>query len=98
MSDDSRKARSKTGQFAAGNSGRPKGARNKLTTDVKAMILAALEGAGGVAYLQRQAAESPAAFLTLVGKVLPMTVANPDGSALQAPQFIITPVQPAGDA
>lgn len=75
--------------------GRIKGVPNKLTSDVKAMILAALEGAGGVAYLQRQADENPVAFMALVGKVLPMTVANADGSNLVAPQFIITPVIPA---
>lgn len=72
--------------------GSRKGRPNKVTADVKAMILEALDGVGGVKYLQRQANESPAAFLTLVGKVLPLTVANPDGSALPAPQFIITPV------
>ncbi len=38
------------------------------------MILQALSGAGGVAYLQAQAEKSPGAFLTLVGKVLPMQV------------------------
>lgn len=75
--------------------GRPKGLQNKLTQDVKEMILAALAKAGGVDYLAAQAIDSPAAFLTLVGKVLPMTVANPDGSNLAAPQFIIQPVRPA---
>jgi hypothetical protein len=40
------------------------------------MIMDALNGAGGVEYLQRQAEESPAAFLTLVGKVLPLQVAG----------------------
>lgn len=58
------------------NAGRPKGVPNKLTTDVKEMILAALNGAGGADYLQRQANENPASFMTLVGKVLPMTVAG----------------------
>ena len=72
--------------------GRPAGIPNKLAGDVKAMILAALEGAGGQAYLQRQAEENPTAFMTLVGKVLPMTVANPDGSNLAAPQFIVNAV------
>jgi hypothetical protein len=38
------------------------------------MILGALHKAGGVAYLARQAKESPAAFMTLVGKVLPTQV------------------------
>jgi hypothetical protein len=31
--------------------GRPKGSPNKVTADVKAMVLAALDQAGGVKYL-----------------------------------------------
>ena len=54
--------------------GRPKGVPNKTTTEVKQMILDALAGAGGVEYLIRQAEEKPAAFLALVGKVMPMQV------------------------
>ena len=54
--------------------GRQKGVPNKFNADVKAMILQALNGAGGAAYLQRQADENPAAFMSLVGKVLPMQV------------------------
>ncbi len=56
--------------------GRPKGSENKMTREVKQMILDALEGAGGVDYLIRQADEKPAAFLALVGKVLPLQVAG----------------------
>lgn len=58
--------------------GRPKGIPNKLTGDVKAMILEALASAGGADYLARQAEQSPAAFMSLVGKVLPMTVQGGD--------------------
>lgn len=60
----------------AAGKGRPKGALNKTTATLKDMILNALDGAGGAAYLQRQANDNPAAFMTLVGKVLPMTVAG----------------------
>ena len=56
--------------------GRPKGSPNKLGADVKAMILEALDRAGGAQYLLTQAKTNPNAFLTLVGKVLPMTVAG----------------------
>lgn len=56
----------------------------KVTKELKEMILQALDGAGGVAYLQQCALEprTASAFLTLVGKVLPMTVQGPgvDGS------------------
>lgn len=56
--------------------GRPKGSPNKLTADIKGMIVAALNAAGGQQYLESQAKENPTAFLTLIGKVLPMTVAG----------------------
>jgi hypothetical protein len=43
------------------------------------MILGALDAAGGQDYLKRQAIENPGPFLTLVGKVLPTTLAgDPD--------------------
>ena len=56
--------------------GRPKGTPNKNTAALKDMILGALNNKGGVDYLMKQADENPTAFLTLVGKVLPMTVAG----------------------
>lgn len=63
------KGRPKTG-------GRAKGTTNKLTADVKAMVLQALDKAGGVAYLLKQAQTNPNAFMTLVGKVLPLTLSG----------------------
>lgn len=54
--------------------GRKKGEPNKNTGQLKEMILTALSDAGGVAYLVRQAQENPTAFLSLVGKVLPLQV------------------------
>ena len=52
---------------------------NKTTAAVKDMILQALSNKGGVEYLERQADENPTAFMTLVGKVLPLQVAgDPD--------------------
>ena len=63
--------------------GRVAGVPNKFNADVKAMILTALSGAGGAAYLQRQAEESPAAFMALVGKVLPLQVTGEGGGAIQ---------------
>ena len=52
--------------------GRRKGTPNKLNADVKAMILAALAAKGGQKYLEKQADENPTAFLTLVGKIIPL--------------------------
>lgn len=54
--------------------GRGKGNPNKVTKDLRAMILGALDQAGGEVYLANQAEESPAAFLALVGKCLPKDV------------------------
>lgn len=60
----------------AGNrgKGRPKGAKNKTTKALKDMILGALEDAGGQSYLVEQAEANPGAFMTLIGKVLPMDI------------------------
>ena len=54
--------------------GRKKGVPNRVTKELKEMILGALSDVGGQAYLARQAEENPNAYLALVGKVLPMTV------------------------
>ena len=63
--------------------GRPKGSVNKTTAQLKDMILGALDQSGGVEYLVQRANDpkTASAFLTLVGKVLPMTVqgAGPEG-------------------
>ncbi len=64
--------------------GRPKGVPNKTTTAVKDMILAALDKAGGMEYLLRQASENPTAFLTLVGKIIPLTVGGDKENPLLA--------------
>lgn len=54
--------------------GRPKGVLNKVTGDVKAMILGALNDAGGQEYLAIQAVANPGAFMSLIGKVLPKEI------------------------
>lgn len=67
--------------------GRPKGVPNKITADLKRAILEAAEAAGGeggtVGYLTRQADENPTAFLTLIGKVLPTTLAGDDTAPIR---------------
>lgn len=64
--------------------GRPKGSRNKMTTAIKEMVVLALDKAGGVEYLLEQSKSNPTAFLTLVGKVLPLQV---EGSG-EAGEFV----------
>jgi hypothetical protein len=51
--------------------GRVKGVPNKVTKQLKDMILGALDEAGGQKYLMAQAHDNPSAFLSLIGKVLP---------------------------
>jgi hypothetical protein len=60
--------------------GRKKGTPNKISGALKEAILEAAEQAGGergiVGYLVVQAHANPAAFMNLLGKVLPMTIAD----------------------
>ncbi|EKT4106588.1 hypothetical protein QEG46_002584 [Stenotrophomonas maltophilia] len=73
--------------------GRQKGVPNKINRDLKEMILGALDKAGGIDYLVKQSAEKPVAFLALVGRVLPMTVASdPENPLLTG--ITVTLVQP----
>lgn len=67
--------------------GRQAGTPNKTTALLKDAILKAAEQAGGqeglVGYLQAQAQASPAAFLSLLGKVLPMQVTGDDDNPIR---------------
>jgi len=54
--------------------GRKKGSANVLTSDLRQMVVDSLNAAGGQAYLAQQARDQPAAFLGLVGKVLPKEI------------------------
>ena len=67
------------GGFRPGQSGnpagRPKGALNKTTAALKDMILGSLDDVGGRQYLARLAIENSSAYASLIGKVLPTTLA-----------------------
>lgn len=62
--------------------GRPKGSQNKVPTELRQMILTALDKAGGIEYLARQADKNPKAFLSLLGRVLPMQVTGESGGPI----------------
>lgn len=78
------------GNLPGAGPGRPKGVPNKATAQLKDMILTALGNAGGAEYLEKRANDpkTAAAFLGLVGKVLPMTVANEPGK-----EFVISVIE-----
>lgn len=77
-----------TGKTPPRSPGRPKGSPNKTTALLKDAILQAAEAAGNkdgmVGYLTRQAKENPAAFMTLLGKVLPMQIGGDPDNPLRA--------------
>ena len=52
--------------------GRTQGTPNRVTRELKDMVVAALDKAGGVDYLAAQAEKTPSAFLALLGRVLPL--------------------------
>lgn len=71
------------GKTKTSGQGRPKGVPNKVTGQLKEMILQALDGAGGVEYLQAQASANPGPFLTLIGKVLPLQLTGANEGAIE---------------
>lgn len=63
--------------------GRPKGSLDKGNALIRQMIVEALDQVGGVEYLTARALDQPAAFMSLIGKVMPVQVqadANVTGS------------------
>lgn len=63
--------------------GRARGTPNKITTDLREMILTALDRAGGARYLEKQANENPAAYLALLGRLVPKDVNLSAGGGLE---------------
>lgn len=62
--------------------GRVKGTPNKFNADIKSMIVTALQMVGGEHYLAEKAQTHPAAFLALVGRVLPLQIADSQGAPI----------------
>lgn len=65
--------------------GRPKGSLNKNNQQIRDMIAEALDGVGGVDYLMdcAQDPKTKAAFLGLIGKVMPIQVQGDKENPLQ---------------
>jgi hypothetical protein len=75
--------------------GRPKGSTNKITRDIREAVLQSFEIVGGAQYLAEQARLNPVAYLSLVGKVLPLQVTGENGGAVAIQ--IVTGVPRASD-
>jgi hypothetical protein len=73
------RAHDANGAFVKGHQspgpGRPPGSKNKTTLALREAILAALDKVGGDEYLARLAIENSSAFASLLGKILPHTLA-----------------------
>ena len=67
--------------------GRQRGTPNKFTKTLKDAILQACEEAGGnegmTGYLRLQAGDNPSAFMSLLGKVLPLQIQGDADNPLQ---------------
>lgn len=64
--------------------GRPKGSLDKGNALIREMIVQALDGVGGVEYLQDVARSHPAAFISLIGKTMPLQIAGDPDAPLNA--------------
>lgn len=80
--------------------GRQAGTPNKTSSQLKDMIMQALEDRGGVEYLKTQALENPKTFLLLLGRVLPMSVSNDDENPfrVEVTEIIRKIIDPVNDS
>jgi hypothetical protein len=76
--------------------GRKKGVQNKENKALREMILQALDEqkGGGVGYLKEQALMNPNAFLSLLGKVLPTTLAGDPNNPVRFERIEVVIVDP----
>jgi hypothetical protein len=63
--------------------GRPKGAVDKGNALIREMIVEALHGLGGIEYLQGVARSHPTAFVSLIGKTMPLQVTGDGGGPVK---------------
>lgn len=85
---DARSNHDAKGRFAPGNGagGRTAGSPNNVTTDLRRMIVGALNNVGGESYLTYHAMVNPQLFFPLIGKALPVK-AGPDGGEAEAVEY-----------
>ncbi len=77
--------------------GRPPGSQNKVTKALKDQILGALEAKNGQAWFEARMDDQPAAFMALLGKILPSemtaTLQNPDGGPFSITVRFVKPTE-----
>lgn len=76
--------------------GRKKGTPNKVNADIKGMIVGALNAQGGQQWLEGQMNANPTAFMGLIGRVLPTTLAGDKDNPLFPSSIRVTLVNPTG--
>lgn len=81
MEKQSKKSTGRGG--ARPGAGRPKGSLDKGNAVIRDMIVKALKGVGGVAYLEGLAESHPPAFAALIGRAMPTQVTGEGGGAIK---------------
>lgn len=66
--------------------GRKKGTPNKISRDVKEMLLVAFTKLGADEFLIKQGKRNPKSFLSLLGRVIPTQVTGPNDGPIQVVQ------------
>ncbi len=62
---------------------RPKGSLNTYSKAIKELVMEALDNLGGVKYLEEQAVSNPNAFMSLVGKTMPLALTNDEENSFK---------------
>lgn len=87
MNSDKESKKSNGRGGARPGSGRPKGSLDQGNAAIRELIIQALTDVGGVDYLASVAKSHPPAFLSLIGKVMPLQVTGAEGQPLIPPTF-----------
>ena len=92
MSDTGKQARGRP--FQNGNSGRPKGARNKLRASFFDTLFEDFElnGRATIAHLRET---DPAAYIKIIASLMPKQFSDEDGEVLAPPVLMIKAWEPA---
>jgi hypothetical protein len=85
------------GRFiSSGNpAGRPKGARNKITVEVRKAMYQAFERAGGTEYLLKVAQKDPKVFCRMLERLIPSELKVDAGASLRPKIVVISGIEHA---